>query len=187
MRAISLRMVMFSVSLLLAVSDSEAQGQPPAPPPAPQRTDVPPPPPPPPPPQDFGKWWKNSAVVKKLGLGDPQIRKIEEIFLQHRAKLSGLRDELEREEAQLALLLEIQPPLPAKVQAQLEKVLAARNNVERENTSMLLGIRGVMDSGQWRALQEMQAEQEAPPPRRRLLLLNRRHSTGIPASTKRQR
>ncbi len=69
-----------------------------------------------------------------------------------------------REEAQLALLLEIQPPPPAKVQAQLEKVLAARNNVERENTRMLLGIRGVMDSGQWRVLQEMQAEQEAPPP-----------------------
>jgi TonB family protein len=102
--------------------------------------------------------------VRKLDLSDAQITKIEDTFLQHRGKLSGLRDALEREEKQLAPLLEAQNLETMRVNAQLERVLTARNELERENTRMLLAFRSVLNIEQWKELQAMQERQEPPPP-----------------------
>lgn len=147
-------------SLCAAVLDGYTSGEPAQNPPAP-----PTPPPPPSPPQrpDLGKWWKNSAVVRDLGLSDAQIKEIEQTFLNHRLKLIDLRAALEREEAQLQPLVEAYKPDEAKVSARLDGVLAARNKLERENTMMMLDIRRVLTLEQWKKLQELQEHREAPP------------------------
>src|SRR5271157_3260587 len=39
------------------------------------------------PPQRPMKWWKDSAVVQKLGLNDAQVKQIEDTFQAHKMKL----------------------------------------------------------------------------------------------------
>ncbi len=126
----------------------------------------PPPPVPPAPPQrpDLGKWWKNSAVVRDLGLSDGQINQIEQDFLSHRLKLIDLRSALDREEAQLKPLMASHTPDTAKVSVQLDRVLAARDQLERENTMMLLDIRRALSLEQWKKLEALQERRLAPPP-----------------------
>src|SRR5512136_1117648 len=76
-------------------SSSGNMAQSPPSPPAPP-TALPAPPAPPTPPQrpDLGKWWKNSAIVRDLGLSNAQISDIEQSFLAHRLKLVDIRAEL---------------------------------------------------------------------------------------------
>jgi TonB family protein len=131
-----------------------------------QNPPAPPPPPPPLPPQrpELGKWWKNSTVVRKLGLSDTQIKEIEGIFLDHRMKLETLRDKVNLAETQLKPLVEGDRPDEARVMAQMDHVLAARFELEKENTMMMLGIRRVLTLEQWKKLQEVQKRREIPPP-----------------------
>ncbi|HYK92177.1 MAG TPA: TonB family protein [Acidobacteriota bacterium] len=143
------------------VSDEQA-GSTPAPPALPT---PPAPPAPPSPPQrpELGKWWKNSAVVRDLQLSDPQITQIEQTFLSHRLKLIDLRAGLEREETQLKPLMEAHSPDVAKVNAQLDRVLTTRNQLEKENTAMMLDIRRLLSLEQWKKLEEIQRSHAVPP------------------------
>jgi TonB family protein len=140
-----------------AYTSVESPQNPPAPPA--------PPAPPSPPPQrpELGKWWKNSTVVRELGLSGTQIKEIEQTFLNHRLNLIDLRAALEREEVQLQPLMESDKPDDAKVNAQLDRVLAARNKLEKENTMMMLAIRRILTLEQWKKLQELQERRTAPP------------------------
>src|SRR5262245_17893308 len=117
---------------------------------------VPAPPPPPPHRNDLGKWWKSSQVVKELGLSDTQITEIEMTFLDHRLKLIDLKAELERQEVRLQSLMEADKPTEATVGPQIDLVLAARGKLEKANTMMMLAIRRILSTEQWRKLQELQ-------------------------------
>jgi TonB family protein len=154
-------MLALTPPLLSAVAYGYTSVQPAQNPPAPPA----PPAPPSPPPQrpELGKWWKISAVVRELGLSDTQIKEIEQTFLNHRLNLIDLRAALEREEVQLQPLMEADKPDDAKVNAQLDRVLAARNNLEKENTMMMLAIRRILTLEQWKKLQELQERRTAPP------------------------
>ena len=144
-----------SVSVASPVTDSFQN--PPAPP-------APPPPPPPPLKVELGKWWKNSATVREIGLKDAQIEQIEKVFLSHRVKLESLNDEVRHAEEQFKPIMNADKPDQSKVAAQLDKVLAARNNLERENTMMMLAIRDVLTLDQWKKLQEIRRAIPPPPP-----------------------
>jgi Spy/CpxP family protein refolding chaperone len=128
----------------------------------------PPHPPGPPPGPDLGKWWKDSEIAGALGLSDAQTRKIEEAFFEHRIKLIDLRAELERQETRLQPLLDADQPDEAKVGAQIDLVLAARGRLEKANAMMMLAIRKVLSTEQWRKLESIKQERErrhtpAPP------------------------
>jgi TonB family protein len=125
---------------------------------------VPPAPPPPPPPPEFGKWWKNSAVVRTLGLDDDQIRRIEELFLKNRPQLAALREKLDLEEKELQRLMAAESQDRNKAKAQIDRVVAAQNELERENSLMMLDIREVLTLQQWEKLQGLQQRRLTPPP-----------------------
>ena len=112
------------------------------------------------PPADLGKWWKNSEIVRELGLAEGQINQIEQTFLEHRLKLIDLRAELERQEARLQPLIEADQPDEPKVSAQIDLVLAARGKLEKANAMMMLAIRRVLSVEQWKKLQTIQQERE---------------------------
>jgi protein CpxP len=158
---IVLLMLALTLPVFSAVAYDRTSVDQPQNPPAPPA----PPPPPSPPPQrpELGKWWKNSTVVRELGLSDTQIKETEQTFLNHRLNLIDLRAALEREEVQLQPLMEADKQDDAKISAQLDRVLAARNKLERENTMMMLAIRRVLTLEQWKKLQELQKLREAPP------------------------
>jgi Spy/CpxP family protein refolding chaperone len=101
----------------------------------------------------MGKWWKNSALVQKLGVSDSQVQQIEKVFQDHRAQLIDLRAALDKEEAKLEPLIEADRPDEAQVSAQIEKVTQARAHLENANALMLLGIRRVLTAEQWKQLQ----------------------------------
>jgi Spy/CpxP family protein refolding chaperone len=101
----------------------------------------------------MGKWWKNSELVRRLGLTDAQVQQIENIFQERRLQLIDLHAALEKQEAILDPLVNADRPDEAKVTAQIDKVAQARANLEKANAQMLLGIRRVLTVEQWKQLQ----------------------------------
>ena len=102
-----------------------------------------------------GKWWKDSALMKKVGVSDEQIQRIEKIFQDHRLQLIDLHAALEKQEVILEPLVEADQPEEAQVIAQIDKVAQARANLEKSNALMLLAIRRVLTVDQWKKLRDL--------------------------------
>ena len=100
----------------------------------------------------MGAWWRNSEVVKQLGLSDAQARQVEQIFQEHRSQLMSLHAALSQEEARLQPLIAAEHPDNAQVFAQIDKVAQARADVEKANSRMLFAFRGVLTAEQWQKL-----------------------------------
>ncbi|MCU1286763.1 MAG: hypothetical protein JWO13_3113 [Acidobacteriales bacterium] len=127
-----------------------------------------------------GKFWKNTELAQRLGLSDSQVVQMEKIFQDTRLRLIDLHANLQKQEAILEPLIDTDTPEEAKVLQQIEKVTAARGDLEKANAQMLLGIRRVMTADQWKKLKAGQEpgmykfrvpgpgpEGEGPPPPRR--------------------
>ena len=135
--------------------------------PAPAASPVPPALPrhPAPPGMELGKWWKNSEVVRELGLSEAQASQIEQAFFEQRLKLIDLKADLEKQETRLQPLIEADQPDEAKVSAQIDQVLVARGRLEKANAMMMFSIRRVLSVEQWKKLQEIQQRREHSFPR----------------------
>jgi Spy/CpxP family protein refolding chaperone len=101
------------------------------------------------------KWWKDSDLMKKIGVSDAQIQKIEKIFQDHRLELIDLHAALDKQEAILEPMVEADQPEEAQVIAQIDKVAQARANLEKSDAQMLLAIRRVLTVDQWKKLREL--------------------------------
>jgi Spy/CpxP family protein refolding chaperone len=99
-----------------------------------------------------GAWWTNSAFVAQLGLTDDQKTRIARVFENHRANLEASRVRLEKEEADLARLLEAEPFDRNAAQAQTYRAIQARSDMERENALMTLEMREHLTRAQWMQL-----------------------------------
>ena len=102
-----------------------------------------------------GKWWKDSELMKRIGVNDDQVTKIEKIFQDHRLQLIDLHADLEKQEAILEPLVEADQPQESQVAAQIDKVAQARANLEKSDALMLLAIRRVLTVDQWKKLRDM--------------------------------
>src|ERR1017187_5316170 len=104
-------------------------------------------------PKTSGRWWSNPATAQKLNLTADQLRKMDDIFQQHRLKLIDLNASLQKEEAILEPLVAADAPDDAKVLPQLDRVAQARAELEKANGRMLWAIRRVLTPDQWKNLQ----------------------------------
>jgi Spy/CpxP family protein refolding chaperone len=102
-----------------------------------------------------GKWWKNSELVKKIGVSESQVQQMEKTFQDTRLRLIDMHANLEKQEALLEPLIESDRPDEAKVLQQIDKVASARAELEKTNAQMLLGIRRVLTVEQWNKLKAM--------------------------------
>ena len=102
-----------------------------------------------------GRWWKDSELMRKIGVSDEQVEKIEKIFQDHRLQLIDLHAALEKQEAILEPLIEAGQPDESQVVAQIDNVAQARANLEKSNTLMLLAIRRVLTVEQWKKLRDL--------------------------------
>ena len=102
-----------------------------------------------------GRWWKDSELVKRIGVNEDQVQKIEKIFQDHRLDLIDLRAALEKQEAILEPLVEADQPDEAQVVGQIDKVAQARANLEKSDAKMLLAIRRVLTVDQWKKLRDL--------------------------------
>jgi 5-hydroxyisourate hydrolase-like protein (transthyretin family) len=104
--------------------------------------------------QPSAAWWTNAALVARLGLTPDQMRKVEATFDQHRQAIVQNTTELAREEAALARLLETEPLESTKtVTAQIDRVIRARGELERTNSTMTMEMRQSLTRSQWIQLQ----------------------------------
>jgi Spy/CpxP family protein refolding chaperone len=102
-----------------------------------------------------GKWWKDSELMRKIGVSDEQVQEIDKIFQDHRLQLIDLHAALEKQEAILEPLIEAGQPDESQVVAQIDNVAQARANLEKSNTRMLLAIRRVLTVEQWKKLRDL--------------------------------
>jgi len=103
-----------------------------------------------------GNWWKNSEIAQQLGITDQQRQQLEQAFVEHRMKLADLNAAVEKQEIKLQALMDTDQPPEGQVMAQLDQLLAARGNLEKEFTAMTLNFRRIVTPEQWRKLQSIQ-------------------------------
>jgi Spy/CpxP family protein refolding chaperone len=101
-------------------------------------------------------WWSNANMVARLGLTDVQKSRIEGTFEAHRQNLVSRKDQLEKEEAQLSKLLDADSIDRGSVFTQINRVIQARGEMERENAAMTLEMRELLTRAQWTQLQASQ-------------------------------
>jgi len=101
-------------------------------------------------------WWTNTTVVTALGLSEDQKSKIGRAFENHSRNIMNNSGFLEKEEMQLARLLEAESMDHVAVLNQINRVVQSRGEVERETAAMTLEMREQLTRDQWMKLQAMQ-------------------------------
>lgn len=107
---------------------------------------------------DQGRWWNNPRMIERLKITDDQRKAMDQILYQHREKLIDLHANLERAELAMEPLMSADQPDRAAIAAQIDKVVAARADLEKANSLFLLDIRLKLTSDQWKQLKEMRME-----------------------------
>ncbi len=105
-----------------------------------------------------GQWWNNPNTVKQLSLTDDQRKAMDGIMQDHRMKLIDLQANLERAEVTMEPLMKADTPNQAAIEAQIDKVVAARAELEKANARFLLDIRMQLKPDQWKQLQTLHAD-----------------------------
>jgi Spy/CpxP family protein refolding chaperone len=102
-----------------------------------------------------GQFWNNPNVVQKLNLTDDQRKAMDGILQDHRMKLIDLRANLQKAELTLGPLMKADTPDRAAIEAQIDKVVAARAELEKANARFLLDVRMQLKPDQWKQLETM--------------------------------
>ena len=101
------------------------------------------------------KWWKESETVKQLGLSDGQATQIEQAFTDSRMRFIDMMAALQKEELKLQTLISADNPNENAVQNQVDLVVQARGKLEKEHAMMMLNIRRLLTTEQWKKLQSI--------------------------------
>jgi len=112
----------------------------------------------------FGPWWSDMALVERLEITEEQGARIQSAFENHRQRIVTTTERLEREEATLAELLDADPINRPLTVAQIEAVIRARSDMERESSLMTLEMREALTPAQWTILQQQQVRVPAAGP-----------------------
>ena len=92
------------------------------------------------------KWWQSDTFIKGLGLTQEQSTKIEAVFQKTVPVLRQEKDALDKAEADFNQMVEASDD--AQVMAQVTVVEAARSELNKSRTMMLLRMRRVLTPDQ---------------------------------------
>jgi periplasmic protein CpxP/Spy len=101
------------------------------------------------------KWWKDSETVKQIGLSDGQATQIEQAFTDSKMRFIDMVATLQKEELKLESLLNADQPSDNAVTNQVDQVVQARGKLEKEHAMMMLNIRRLLTTEQWKKLQSI--------------------------------
>ncbi len=107
---------------------------------------------------EHGRWWNNPRLVAAIKLTDDQRKAMDAAFYAHREKLVDLEATLQKAELAMEPLMGAEQPSQGAIYAQIDKVVAARGDLERENSRFLLDIRLKLTPDQWKQLREFHLE-----------------------------
>jgi periplasmic protein CpxP/Spy len=100
-----------------------------------------------------GQFWNNPNLVKQLNLTDDQRKAMDGILQDHRMKLIDLQATLRKAEVAMIPLMKADTPNRSAIEAQIDKVVQARADLEKANARFLLDIRMQLNADQWKQLQ----------------------------------
>ena len=100
-----------------------------------------------------GQFWNNPNVVKQLTLTDDQRKAMDGILQDHRMKLIDMQATLRKAEVEMIPLMKADIPDRAAIEAQIDKVVGARADLEKANARFLLDVRMQLKPDQWKQLQ----------------------------------
>ncbi|MGB0073979.1 MAG: Spy/CpxP family protein refolding chaperone, partial [Terracidiphilus sp.] len=102
-----------------------------------------------------GQFWNNPNLVKQLNLTDDQRKAMDGILQDHRMKLIDLQATLQKAEVTMGPLMKADTPNRSAIEAQIDKVVQARADLEKANARFLLDIRMQLTPDQWKQLRTM--------------------------------
>ena len=105
-------------------------------------------------PQVSFAWWRDSGLIKQLGLRSEQTTKIEMIWQETREELRAELDELTRRETKLSSMID-QGAEQAMVIRQIDRVESARANVSKTRAVMAYRMRAVLTTAQRKQFEAM--------------------------------
>lgn len=103
----------------------------------------------------MGRWWNNPHMIEQLKLTDEQRKGMDQIWYQHREKLIDLQANLEKAELAMQPLMSADQPNRSALEAQIDKIVAARGDLERANSRFLLDLRMKLTADQWKQLKDL--------------------------------
>jgi Spy/CpxP family protein refolding chaperone len=106
----------------------------------------------------MGRWWNRPRMIQQLKLSDEQRKAMDQIWYQHREKLIDLQANLQKAELAMQPLMSADQPDRGAMEGQIDKVVAARGDLERANARFLLDIRMKLTADQWKQLRQMRNE-----------------------------
>ena len=102
-----------------------------------------------------GQFWNNPNMVQQLNLTDDQRKAMDGILQDHKMKLIDLRANLQKAELELGPMMKADTPDRKAIEAQIDKVVMARADLEKANARFLLDIRMQLKPDQWKQLQTL--------------------------------
>jgi hypothetical protein len=103
-----------------------------------------------------GRWWDDKRYSSSLGINGDQKRRMDSVFEQHRDELVTKYKNLQKAQSSLEKMTKSDHPDQGALFGEIDHVAAARADLEKANTSMLLGIRGEMTPEQIDKLEDLQ-------------------------------
>ncbi len=100
-----------------------------------------------------GQFWNSPRIVEQLKLTGDQRKAMDGILQDHRMKLIDLRASLEKAEVAMVPLIKADTPNRAAIEAQIDKIVQARADLEKANARFLLDIRMQLNADQWKQLE----------------------------------
>jgi Spy/CpxP family protein refolding chaperone len=94
-----------------------------------------------------GKWWQSEEYRRELHLTPDQSKRLEDIFQAAVPRLKSLKKSLDAAESEFERLLERGDD--GSVMDQVERVEAARAELNKSHTMMMLNMKRVLTADQW--------------------------------------
>lgn len=94
-----------------------------------------------------GKWWQSEEYKRELRLTPEQSKKLEDVFQAAVPTLKSLKKALDQAESEFERLLERGDD--GSVMDQVERVEAARAELNKSHTLMMLKMKRVLTAEQW--------------------------------------
>jgi Spy/CpxP family protein refolding chaperone len=94
-----------------------------------------------------GKWWQSEEYKRELRLTTEQSKRLEDVFQAAVPTLKSLKKALDQAESEFERLLERGDD--GSVMDQVERVEAARAELKKSHTLMMLDMKRVLTADQW--------------------------------------
>ncbi|MBZ5589328.1 MAG: periplasmic heavy metal sensor [Acidobacteriia bacterium] len=105
-----------------------------------------------------GKWWERPRIAGRLGITPEQVSKLNAATYPHAKAMIDLKASVDKATLDLQAASEAEPFESERARIAFGVLQQARQRLEAERFEMLLKVRAIMATDQWRRLQELVRE-----------------------------